>query len=79
MDKPGNYCFAKEVAPNRWAPLYFGQTDSLDARLADHHKMDCAKRHGATHIHAHTNDRGVQARLAEETDLIRRWNPVCNG
>ena len=77
--KPGNYCFAKESSPGRWTPLYFGQTGDLSERFDDHHKMGCAKRNGATHIHAHVSEGGERARLDEESDLIKKWNPTCNG
>lgn len=77
-DKPGNYIYAKETEPNRWRPIYIGQTGSLADRLADHEKEECALENGATHIHAHVNTGGEQARQAEETDLIRRWNTACN-
>ena len=78
-DEPGNYIYAKETSPDHWAPVYIGQTSSLEDRLADHEKEECAARHGATHIHAHTKSAGKAARLAEESDLIENWNPVCNG
>lgn len=76
--KPGNYIFAKETRPGYWAPIYIGQTSDLSERFEDHHAMPCAKRNGATHIHAHTTEGGESARLAEETDLVRKWSPVCN-
>lgn len=48
----------------------------------DAHKNDgkeaCAKRHGATHVHAHLTPGGDQVRLDEETDLRRLWDPPCN-
>lgn len=75
--KAGNYIFAKEVKPNEWAPVYVGQTGDLSERFDHHHKLDCAKRKGATHIHAH-NNANKSDRLNEETDLIRKWNPSCN-
>lgn len=75
----GNYCFAKQTAPGRWSPVYFGQTGNLSERFENHHKMTCALRYGATHIHAHLNAGGDQARLDEETDLVRQWSPPCNG
>lgn len=78
-DEPGNYVFAKETQPRRWRPLYIGQTSSLRDRLADHEKEACAKRNGATHIHAHVNTAGEDARRVEESDLIQKWSPVCNG
>lgn len=77
-DEGGNYIFAKETNPGSWTPVYIGQTDNLDKRLEDHEKYPCAIRNGATHIHAHLNSK-KEDRLAEETDLIQGWNPVCNG
>lgn len=77
-EKPGNYIFAKETRPGSWAPVYIGQTKNLADRLADHEKEACAKRNGATHVHAHTNDGGEDVRRAEEVDLITRWSPTCN-
>ena len=76
-DAPGNYIFAKESKPGHWLPVYIGQTNSLSTRLANHEKESCAKRNGATHIHAHLNEREAD-RLAEEKDLILRWKPPCN-
>lgn len=76
--KAGNYCFAKEVSPGKWTPLYFGQTGNFEDRFDGHHKWDCAEKRGATHIHAHLNARESD-RLAEESDLVKKWNPPCNG
>jgi hypothetical protein len=77
-DEPGNYIYAKETEPRRWRPIYIGQTSSLGDRLANHEREACAKRNGATHIHAHTTSGGETRRLSEEADLIEEWNPVCN-
>jgi predicted GIY-YIG superfamily endonuclease len=77
-EEPGNYIFAKETRPGYWSPCYIGQTENLNQRLGDHDKEACAKRHGATHIHAHVNNNGEPARRAEEKDLIQRWKPPCN-
>lgn len=73
----GNYIFCKQIANGNWVAQYIGQTNDLDERLGDHEKEACAKRNGATHIHAHLNASKV-ARLAEEKDLIERFNPTCN-
>jgi hypothetical protein len=76
-ESSGNYMFAKEVTLGRWAPVYIGQTDDLSTRLSNHPKELCAKRNGATHVHAHLN--GTEAdRLVEEKDLIAKWQPPCN-
>lgn len=77
-EEPGNYIYAKETRPGYWASCYIGETDSLGRRLSEHEKEACAKRHGATHIHAHTNGNGEQTRKAEEKDLILKWQPPCN-
>lgn len=75
--KAGNYIFAKQTSPGKWRPVYIGQTGDLSERFDHHHKMECARRNGATHVHAHTNPNEAN-RLAEETDLVRKWGPVCN-
>ena len=77
-DSPGNYIFAKETSPGRWTPIYIGETESLKDRLSNHEKIPCVKRHGGTHIHAHTNSSDVNARRAEESDLRAKWDPPCN-
>jgi len=76
---PGNYIYAKETEPRHWSPLYIGQASSLRDRLADHEKEACAVNNGAKHVHAHTSAKSENNRLAEETDLIAKWNPTCNG
>jgi hypothetical protein len=78
-DLAGNYIYAKEAVRGIWRPVYVGQSSSLKDRLADHEKEVCARRNGATHIHAHTTSGGDAVRKMEEADLIARWNPVCNG
>lgn len=77
VPKPGNYLYAKETRPGYWVPVYIGQTDNLRDRLSNHEKEACARHNGATHIHAHASG-GETARLAEEADLIARWQPTCN-
>lgn len=74
----GNYIFAKETKPGSWSPCYIGQTENLNDRLGNHEKEACAKRNGATHIHAHLNGSGDTARKVEEKDLITEWKPPCN-
>lgn len=76
--EPGNYIFAKVTPDNKWAPCYIGQTEDLDARLGNHEKEACAKRHGATYIHAHLTAGGESVRKAEERDLSQLWKPPCN-
>jgi hypothetical protein len=77
--KAGNYAFAKETKPGYFVPLYFGETGDLATRFDSHHKIDCAKQNGATHVHAHLNEGGDDQRRNEESDLVKKWSPVCNG
>ena len=77
VEKPGNYIFAA-VSGGMWKACYIGQTENLKDRLGDHEKEACAKRNGATYIHAHVTTGGEAARKAEEEDLIRRHKPPCN-
>jgi len=76
--EPGNYIFAKQSSPGYWTPCYVGESENLDKRLENHEKESCARKYGATHIHAHLNKSGIKTRIAEEKDLINKWKPVCN-
>ena len=33
----GNYVFALQSNPNRWRPIYIGQTEDLSERFDNHH------------------------------------------
>ena len=74
----GNYIFARESGRG-YEALYVGQTSDLSERINDHEEWDCVQSRGVTHIHYHRNDGGERMRRDEETDLIRRWRPPCNG
>jgi hypothetical protein len=76
--QPGNYIFAKETEPRTWHPIYVGETGDLSRRFGNYHQDDCISRNGATHIHAHVNIGGDQARHDEETDIRHFYNPSCN-
>lgn len=76
-DKAGNYIFASR-ANGTWKATYVGQTESFLDRLPNHNEIDCARRNGATHVHAHTNNGGEEVRKAEEADLIKAHQPPCN-
>lgn len=76
--EPGNYVFAKETESSKFRPIYAGETEDLSERFDNHHAMPCIQSNGATHITAHTNAAGDQARRDEEKDLRDNYNPVCN-
>ncbi len=75
----GNYIFAKETKPNTHVAIYIGETEDLSDRFDDHHAMACIKKEEATHIHVHSTSGVAQTRRDEESDLIARWSPSCNG
>ena len=75
---PGNYCFAEETLPHTWKPIYFGETSDLSECFDYHHKMDCIRQNGATHIHTHISSEDKEVRCLEETDLINKWKALCN-
>lgn len=77
-DVPGNYIFAC-FDGGYWKPLYVGETSSFRDRLtSSHERWECAEQYKVTHIHAHTNTAGSNARIKEEEDLINNYKPICN-
>ena len=77
-NESGNYMFVKEVSDG-WIPVYIGETGNLDERLTNHPELPCVRSNNGTRLMAHTTPAGQAARKAEESDLIARWNPPCNG
>ena len=78
-DVPGNYIFTKKNTAGLWVAIYIGETGSLRDRLSgDHEKYPCGRLQGMTHIHAHVSSEARATRLAEEQNLVRRYNPPCN-
>ena len=73
-----NYIFAKRTGPRLWGAVYIGETGNLSERFDSHHKIDCIRRNGATHIHVRSNPNGIIARRQEEAELIVRFSPLCN-
>ena len=74
---PGIYIYARETSPHKWVPIYIGQTENVNLRLANHEQRECVDQNSATHIHVSiiTDEK---SRLATEKDLIEQWKPVCN-
>lgn len=58
--------------------IYAGQTSDLSERFDDHHKKDCFDAHGANCVCVHRDD-NEQSRVYKEDDLIKAYNPPCNG
>ena len=80
---PGIYIFCREGSPaGKWAQIYVGECESFKSRLYDdleqHHRWDCIKRNGGTHVCVMRVDGGKTARLRVETDLREELDPSCN-
>ena len=72
------YLVLKKSLDGNYTILYVGQTGNLSERFDDHHKNTCFSRNGRTHIGI--KPESVETtRLAIETDLVRNYNPTCNG
>ncbi len=67
----GNYIYSKQNSEGKWVPVYIGQGD-LKNRSENHHKANCIRLKGATHIHVHLNS-GEADRILEERDLLVRY------
>ncbi len=70
--------------PGRYNILYIGQTGELGVRLDNHHKRQCWIDHTVNGLYIGfwwmpSNQYTQQNRLDAETNLIRRYNPICNG
>ncbi len=79
---PGNYVFAAQggqtILTESWGPIYIGETVDFSTRIPGHEKWVTARLKGATHVLAHVNRGGIEARQAEERDLVRAYNPPLN-
>ena|SRR5215831_7791024 len=79
---PGVYIFCKPGAGGFFDAIYIGETDHFWRRLTDelwsHHRWECIRARGATHISTLHVPGNAAARLAMETDLRRHQNPPCN-
>jgi hypothetical protein len=72
VNQAGNYIYAVRNAQRLWVPIYIGEGELAD-RISDaHHKADCIRRKGSTHVHVHINS-VEKARKDEETDLLAHY------
>ena len=72
----GNIIFAKQTENGEWVPLYIGEVRNFDEGLSPHEMEVCAKKNGATHVHAHFSSPEAYVRKAEVADLIAQWQPM---
>jgi hypothetical protein len=74
-----NYIFARprfDLAQSR-EPFYFGESGDFNKELANHPKLEPAKRLGATEVHIRFWAKSRSERLDVETDLRRaHWTPL---
>ena len=74
---PCVYVVARLTPERRYAILYVGETEDIADRLSNHHKAQCFRRNGCTHILVH-QERSERTRRLIEADLIRNYGPACN-
>lgn len=68
-DQYGNYIYARINDQDQWVPVYIGEGD-LGERVSDsHHKAECIKSKGATHVHVHLTANKSSGQT-EEADLL---------
>jgi hypothetical protein len=72
------YAVLHQTAPTQYKVLYIGQTSDLSERFDNHHKQSCFDKNGKTHLGV-LPEPGESNRFNIETDLVRHYNPVCNG
>lgn len=78
LKKGGIYFFVKEnSAGNQFIPIYLGITNDLSERFDNHHKWDCIRKNGATHILA-TVEENETTRQKIEKDILLAVNTSCN-
>lgn len=72
-----NYIFARPKFDGTREPFYIGESGHFCAELANHPKIEPARRLGATEVHIHFSARSRSQRLDIETDLRRgHWTPL---
>lgn len=72
----GIYAFASRSGDD-YTIFYIGKTENLSTRFSGHHKIDAARRMGATLILSMIEEEESK-RSEIEIDLIVRYKPACN-
>ena len=73
----GIYLFTKQLNEGRHKYIYLGITNDLSERFDDHHKADCIKQHGATHLCAF-GESSEERRKFIEKDIMAVISTKCN-
>lgn len=71
------YVMSTKTAAGKYKLIYIGETGDLSKRPLNHHRTDCFDKRGADMLLIRTANVAKQ-RLADETDLIRKYDPPCN-
>jgi len=72
------YVMSRVNDNGRYAIIYIGQTGDLSDRPLNHHKSACFDKHKADKVLVHAESK-ESTRLNIETDLVRAYDPTCNG
>ena len=74
----GVYLFTKLMGDKlTHKSVYLGITNDLSTRFNNHHKKDCIKNNGATHLCVLINNNETERNAIEE-DLLGAINTLCN-
>lgn len=57
--------------------IYLGITNNLSTRFDNHHKEDCIKKNGSTHISIYFESNQLSREKAE-SDILSAINTTCN-
>jgi len=78
LDVPANYLWITWTSQG-WTIKYAGEADALATRFGNHERWaEAVRDYGVTHVVTRINQGGVNARRAEERDIIRLHNPPMN-
>ncbi|GAB2186578.1 hypothetical protein LAB1_38870 [Roseibium sp. LAB1] len=80
--RSGVYMFIKRAMNGKWDIIYIGETENFDRRLKteleSHHRWECIRTAGATHISTMHVPGALIIRETIETDLRNFYDPPCN-
>lgn len=74
----GVYLVLRKEQNGNYTIIYVGQTGDLSERFDNHHKASCFTRNSKSHVAARMES-AESTRLSIESDLIKKYNPSCNG
>ena len=72
-NQDGNYIYSRKNDKGQWLPVYIGQGDLADRISDNHHRADCIRKKGATHVQVHLNTKEKEPALPWTPMASRLW------